>query len=484
MKRKQSLSTSVAAVSVCLEQECLGVKRLRDVDVDSSKVVSDSLLPSACKSRKRRTSEVHGVPVLSDESTSSRPRSTREHPCLESHGEKDKNNEDEVWYSSALAHKPKSVSLFFSSRRVRVAGLVDDCHVDNVTIDTATDVSVVSMEWVRSHPTLRNVPLKPVPPAAVALNAANGSPINVLGFIEFSLTLGGATCTITALVVPSLGPDSILLDNQVMSELGAVLDWENQSLSFASTGITIPAVHRKNSHVHTHACSTSPDSSSMSVAAVHSDAEAIDVKILERVDIKQMHEALAVAFTECLPPRDCTVDVEPRIITPEELTDDASLAAFRKIIVARTLSTWKASDGSVAVQIANPSSDGVALPAGLCLRYLLTVSVVSPDQLHVNAVANTPRSAEELRRARSELEGPLSKAFNDTTLTPDQRASVLDLCAKFRPVFSLSMSELGRCTIAEATFPVPPGTRPVDRPPYRPNPRTSEIIDKCVKRDA
>ncbi|CAB1100355.1 unnamed protein product [Ectocarpus sp. CCAP 1310/34] len=42
------------------------------------------------------------------------------------------------------------------------------------------------------------------------------------------------------------------------------------------------------------------------------------------------------------------------------------------------------------------------------------------------------------------------------------------------------MSELGRCTIAEAAFPVPPGARPVDRPPYRPNPRTSAVIDKCV----
>ena len=29
-------------------------------------------------------------------------------------------------------------------------------------------------------------------------------------------------------------------------------------------------------------------------------------------------------------------------------------------------------------------------------------------------------------------------------------------------------------------FPVPEGTRPVDRPPYRPNPRTSEVSNKCV----
>ncbi|CAN0420776.1 unnamed protein product, partial [Pylaiella littoralis] len=61
---------------------------------------------------------------------------------------------------------------------------------------------------------------------------------------------------------------------------------------------------------------------------------------------------------------------------------------------------------SVAVQIANPSTDGVSLPAGLCLGQLFTVSVVAPDQLHVNAVANTPKSAAEISRARSELERP------------------------------------------------------------------------------
>ena len=40
---------------------------------------------------------------------------------------------------------------------------------------------------------------------------------------------------------------------------------------------------------------------------------------------------------------------------------------FEKIIVARTLATWYAADGSVAVQIANQSNDGVALPIGYVL---------------------------------------------------------------------------------------------------------------------
>ena len=105
---------------------------------------------------------------------------------------------------------------------------------------------------------------------------------------------------------------------------------------------------------------------------------------------------------------------------------------------------------------------------------------MTPDQLHVNAVAKTPKSVDELARAKSKFEGPLSKSFTNTELTTDQKASVIDLCARYRPVFALSMSEVGRCTNAEETFPLPPDARPIDRAPYRANHGAKAVIDKCV----
>ena len=79
---------------------------------------------------------------------------------------------------------------------------------------------------------------------------------------------------VEALVVPSLGPDSILLDNSVTFSFGAVLDWENQVLSLPSTGNSTPAVHRTN---HPPSRSTDPSTASgdpnLSVAAVHHDVE-------------------------------------------------------------------------------------------------------------------------------------------------------------------------------------------------------------------
>ena len=50
--------------------------------------------------------------------------------------------------------------------------------------------------------------------------------------MRFNLQLGDATRSIEVLVISSLHPDNILLDNSVMSLFGAKLDWQNQSLAF------------------------------------------------------------------------------------------------------------------------------------------------------------------------------------------------------------------------------------------------------------
>ena len=97
---------------------------------------------------------------------------------------------------------------------------------------------------VIQHPTLCKARVETVPPSCMSLSAANGSSLEILGFITLSLTLGDITHRIDALVIPSLGPDQILLDNDVMSLFGAILDWKNQRLTFSSSTVTIPATYR------------------------------------------------------------------------------------------------------------------------------------------------------------------------------------------------------------------------------------------------
>ena len=101
-----------------------------------------------------------------------------------------------------------------------------------------------STVFFKQHPTLCKARVETVPPSCMSLSAANGSSLEILGFIELSLTLGDITRRLDALVIPSLGPDQILLDNDVMSRFGAILDWRNQRLTFSSSTVTIPATHR------------------------------------------------------------------------------------------------------------------------------------------------------------------------------------------------------------------------------------------------
>ena len=72
----------------------------------------------------------------------------------------------------------------------------------------------------------------------------------------------------------------------------------------------------------------------------------------------------------------------------------------------------------------------VLLLLRLHLGNLYTASIVTPDQLNINTIANTPVSDEDVRRARSDLEGPLSKAFASPTFTEEHKDAVLDLCAE------------------------------------------------------
>ena len=344
-----------------------------------------------------------------------------------------------------------------------------------MTIDTASDVTCVSLSFLKRHPSLSFAQLEPVPSSCLSLSAANGAPLTILGFLSFTVKLGDLSRRIDALVVPSLGPDQILLDNDAMSRFGAVLDWKNERLTFESSKTTVPATHRKRS---------SQDSSgdhSPRVAAVHRNAKDHSVSLRHRFNIRPRHAMVVTAFTKRIPSVDTAVVIEPFILSADELSSDKCPPEFERLIIARTLSTWSAVDGSVSVQVANTSSEYLAIHDGLRLGKLSPITIVDPQQLNVHAVASSPKNSSDVARAKAELVEPLKKAFAESTFNAKQQEQVLELCAKYRPVFSLNRRELGKCMTAEATFPMPPDTKPVSRRPYRANPRTESVIDTCVK---
>ena len=220
---------------------------------------------------------------------------------------------------------------------------------------------------------------------------------------------------------------------------------------------------------------------SPSVPAVKNDAEVHAVKMRNRINLCSRHGAVITANTDVKPSNGTEVVIEPRILSANELSCEDRPVESERITVARTLATWLASDRSVAVQIATPSSEAVALHVGLEIGKLSSVAVVSPAQLHVHAVAARPKTPTEFESARAEIAAPFSKAFVHSTLTAERQVKILNICAKYRPVLSLSRAELSKCTTAEATFPHPVNTKPVSRRLFRANPRTEAIINTCVR---
>ena len=157
------------------------------------------------------------------------------------------------------------------------------------------------------------------------------------------------------------------------------------------------------------------------VAAVHKDAEIHAVKIRNRISLRPRHGAVITAFTDLKPSHYTEVVIEPRILSENEMSCDGRPVEFERVIVARTVATWLASDGSVAVQVANPSSESLASHVGLGIGNLSSVAAASPAQLHVHAVAPTPTTPTAIAAARAEIASPLAKAFVDSTFPDEQQ---------------------------------------------------------------
>ena len=102
--------------------------------------------------------------------------------------------------------------------------------------------SCVALTFLKAHPTLGKCRLKTVPPARMLMCAANGPTLQVLGFVTLRITLGDVSRLVDALVIPSLGPDQLLLDNATMTNLGAILDWKRQPPNIMSSKKSIPSV--------------------------------------------------------------------------------------------------------------------------------------------------------------------------------------------------------------------------------------------------
>ena len=192
-----------------------------------------------------------------------------------------------VFYNaSSLSEYPKHpTALNATSKRVRIPRRVNDHPVVDLTIDSASDIPCVAVDFLRQHPTLKNTEMLAVPPKAINLRSADGSQLEILGYICFNLTLGDITLPVEALVLRNLGPDKMLLDNSKMGAFGASSNWNTEELSFANSRIKMKATHRINHSTHpTHVAQCSV------VALVDNKVESVPVYLTKKCCVPPQHE--------------------------------------------------------------------------------------------------------------------------------------------------------------------------------------------------
>ena len=266
----------------------------------------------------------------------------------------------------------------------------------------------------------------------------------------------------------------MLLDNTTMGAFGGVLFWSTEQLSFKTSQVTIRASHRR---VDFTAPPQNTATAQCSVVIVNTGIESVPVLLRHKCCIPPQSE-MAVQVESAKAPTETTAAlIEPLIVTFEDIEPSAVPEAFENMIVARKESHWLAADKAAVVQIASPSHQYVYLKRNTLLGHISTVSVALNKT--TSAIQTDSKTTES---TRNELRAALTRKIHKTTFTPVECEQVLTLCTKCRSVFSLSPQELGSCTLAVTTFPLEPGTRPVNRTLSRANPRVQETIDKCLNR--
>lgn len=101
-----------------------------------------------------------------------------------------------------------------------------------------------------------------------------------MGPINLAVALADNTRRIDALVIPPLGPDQILLDNDVDISFWCCTRLEKAAINFSSSTVSIPGNHRPSDYRPDPILSTV----SPSVAAGHKDAKIHALKLRNHIN--------------------------------------------------------------------------------------------------------------------------------------------------------------------------------------------------------
>ena len=237
--------------------------------------------------------------------------------------------------------------------------------------------------------------------------------LSILGCVCFTLKLGIKSLPVEALVMPHLGPDVVLIDNNIMKSFGTNLYWTTKRLSFQDSNGTIPATY----------VIRSLKSKYCSVITQTADAQIIPVLASRKYVVPAAHEALIRVPRTTRSQQYTLALIEPRIASAHTNDGIPQDKIWHALIVARTVIQWCSKTNSASVQIGNPFDRATTLKPNTIVGTISPVTAILPR----TASAITHNHSES-SQARIGLTADLNESSKNSTFNDQQKTQVLDLC--------------------------------------------------------
>ena len=149
------------------------------------------------------------------------------------------------------------------------------------------------------------------------------------------------------------------------------------------------------------------------------------------------HEALTRVSSTARPKKNTLALIEPRIASAHTLDGIPQDEIWQSLIIARTVMHWCSTTNSALVQIGNPSDRSIILKPNTMVGTISPVTAISP-----RTASAIMHNYSESSQARIDLTAALGESFKNSTFNDQQKTQLLDLCTRYRSVFSLNQEEL------------------------------------------
>ena len=316
------------------------------------------------------------------------------------------------------------------------------CLIDSGAAVTAVTAKVWRKYWCHAYPRLDR-------PDSESVTTVNGSCLTILRKSPMKFVIDSHEFPFEARVIENLSYD-VILGRDFLKEFCFKVDFENGSVNFPSEPDPLPfkGVHLKD------------DSDSMDkafISLLHASRTFV---------VPPQSETLVSGELNSLP---SVVGINGVIIPKSDLHHRYSVFGASELVSV-------ADDGMIPIRLVNPSFQPVKIYRRTRLPDFEGVDQnVAAFELNATEKIEETSNYEQLEKhAYSQLPD-----LSNSILSTDEKVKFRDLFVKYRDVFALSDSELGRTSLVQHVIDTGDAT-PIKQRPYHTSPEGKQEIDRQV----